>query len=135
MKLLTQRVNTFQMMLVLGFCLVNVVEIKGMDKFLRLKLKRTYYSETSRNSSSEINVPFNPNTKEVDGNVFAAKIFEGLTPQERSVSMVLRGYPHGEEVVLSKSEIQANPVRSFSSEEITEMRYVKVVVFLDKLNQ
>ncbi len=109
---------------------MNVVEMKGMDNFLRLKLERTYYSKASRNVSSKIiNVPFNPDTNEINGNVFAAMIYEGLTPQEKVKSTVFKGYPHGEEVVLHKCVMQANPVRSFSLQELTEMEYLRVVVF------
>jgi len=140
MKSLTQHVNIFQTMLALSFCLLSVVEMRGMDSVdpsscICKRLERTYDTDSSRDSSKVINIPYDLKTNKIDGNVFASKIYEGLTPQERLVSMVLRGYPHGEEVVLHKSEIQANPVRSFSLQEITEMKHLRVVVFLDELNK
>lgn len=137
MKLLIQSGNVFQTMLALNFCLMSVTEIKGMNPpqsswIVKTVKKRTYNPDYFESSSKSTFIPYDLKTKTIDGNALGSKIFEGLTPQEISASMVVRNYPY-EGVVLSKSEIQGNSARSFSLQEIEEMTNLEVVVFLNKI--
>ena len=137
MKLLMQSGNVFQTMLALNFCLMSATEIKGMNtaqssSWIVKTVKRTYNLDSFRSSSKSTFIPYDLKTKTIDGNALGSKIFEGLTPQEISASMVVRNYPY-EGVVLSKSEIQGNSARPFSLQEIEEMTHLEVVVFLNKI--